>query len=204
MNGKPASVLDIRQPNGAFGIETEVGKAFRVRVENRLDEPSLVHWHGLTPPWRQDGVPNISSPPIAAGEAADFDFPLACDGTFFMHSHEGLQEQLLMSAPLIIRDPRAPGRQEIVVELADFSFKTPEEIYAALRKPGAAGGADAGGAGDKMADKPGMGKPAMKMEAPASLISTTSNMTRSSPTVAPSPIPRWCRSPPAAQFCCAS
>ena len=90
VNGKAASVLDIRQPGGALGVETEVGKAFRVRVENRLSEPSLIHWHGLTPPWRQDGVPNISSPPIPAGEDADFDFPLAFDGTFFMHSHQGL------------------------------------------------------------------------------------------------------------------
>jgi FtsP/CotA-like multicopper oxidase with cupredoxin domain len=161
VNGKPASVLDIRQPGGALGVDTEVGEAFRVRVENHLSEPSLIHWHGLTPPWRQDGVPNISSPPIAPGEAADFDFPLTFDGTFFMHSHEGLQKQLLMSAPLIIHGPHASDRQEIVVELADFSFRTPEEIYAKLRKPAAAT-ADAAGA-DKMAGMPGMGKAAMKM-----------------------------------------
>jgi FtsP/CotA-like multicopper oxidase with cupredoxin domain len=138
VNGKAASVLDIKQPSGAFGLETEVGKAFRVRVENRLAEPSLIHWHGLTPPWRQDGVPEVSSPPIAAGDSADYDFPLNFNGTFFMHSHQGLQEQLLMSAPLIIRPRAAPSRQEIVVELADFSFRTPEEIYAQLRKPAAA------------------------------------------------------------------
>ena len=168
VNGKAASVLDIRQPGGALGVETEVGKAFRVRVENRLSEPSLIHWHGLTPPWRQDGVPNISSPPIPAGEDADFDFPLAFDGTFFMHSHQGLQEQLLMSAPLIIHDPNAPRRQEIVVELADFSFRTPEEIYEDLRKPDATGGMDMSSGSGKMADMPGMddpgaGKPPMKM-----------------------------------------
>lgn len=139
VNGKAASVLDIRQPGGMLGVETEVGKAFRVRVENRLSEPSLIHWHGLKPPWRQDGVPGVSSPPIAAGESADFDFPLAFDGTFFMHSHQGLQEQLLMSAPLIIRDPRAPKQQEIIIELADFSFTPPEEIYAQLRKRAATG-----------------------------------------------------------------
>src|SRR5262245_27185182 len=57
VNGKPASVFGIRQPDGTAGIRTEVGKRFRVRVENRIDEPSLIHWHGLTPPWQQDGVP---------------------------------------------------------------------------------------------------------------------------------------------------
>ena len=57
VNGKPASMLGIRQPDGTFGITTDVDKPFRVRVENHIEEPSLIHWHGLTPPWRQDGVP---------------------------------------------------------------------------------------------------------------------------------------------------
>ena len=34
VNGKSASVYGIRQPDGTFGITTEVGKPFRVRVEN--------------------------------------------------------------------------------------------------------------------------------------------------------------------------
>src|SRR5271170_5461583 len=136
VNGKTASVYGIRQPNRTFGITTEVGKPFRVRVENGIDEPSLIHWHGLTPPWRQDGVPGISGPPIPAGGSADYDFPLRFGGTFWMHSHEGLQEQLLMSAPLIIHDGRdEPGQQEIVMMLHDFSFTPPEQIYAALKKP---------------------------------------------------------------------
>ena len=77
VNGKTASVFAIRQPGGAFGLVTEVGKPFRVRVENGIDEPSLIHWHGLTPPWRQDGVPGISGPPIPPGDSADYDFPVA-------------------------------------------------------------------------------------------------------------------------------
>src|SRR5882672_11867964 len=96
VNGKPASVYGIRQPDGTFGITTDVGKPFRVRVENGIDEPSLIHWHGLTPPWQQDGVPGISGPPIPPGGTADYDFPLRFGGTFWMHSHQGLQEQLLM------------------------------------------------------------------------------------------------------------
>ena len=135
VNGKAASVYGIRQPDGTFGLTTEVGKPFRVRVENGINEPSLIHWHGLTPPWLQDGVPGISGPPIPAGGSADYDFPLRFGGTFWMHSHQGLQEQLLMTAPLIIRDQRDRGdQQEVVVMLADFSFTPPEEIFANLKK----------------------------------------------------------------------
>jgi len=67
VNGKPASVLGIRQPDGTPGLTTEVGKQFRVRVENELDVPTLIHWHGLTPPWQQDVVPDISGPAIPPG-----------------------------------------------------------------------------------------------------------------------------------------
>jgi FtsP/CotA-like multicopper oxidase with cupredoxin domain len=135
VNGRPASVLGIRQPDGTFGITTDVGMPFRVRFENGIDEPSLVHWHGLAPPWQQDGVSGISGPPIAPGSSADYDFPLQFGGTFWMHSHQGLQEQLLMAAPLIIRDQRdRADQQEVVVMLADFSFTPPEQIFQGLKK----------------------------------------------------------------------
>ncbi|MGB8900317.1 MAG: multicopper oxidase domain-containing protein [Methylocella sp.] len=140
VNGKSASVFCIRQPDGTFGITTNIGKPFRVRVENHIDEPSLIHWHGLTPPWQQDGVPDISGPAIPPGGSAGYDFPLRRGGTYWMHSHYGFQEQLLLSAPLIIRDGgEISGEQDIVVELADFSFTLPEKIYADLqaRQPAA-------------------------------------------------------------------
>ena len=137
VNGKPASVLGVRQPDGTFGIRTEVGKRFRVRLENRIEEPSLIHWHGLTPPWRQDGVPGVSAPPIPPGGSADYDFPLRFGGTFWMHSHQGFQEQLLLAAPLIIRDQHdRPDQQEVIMMLADFSFTPPEQIFAELKKGG--------------------------------------------------------------------
>ena len=151
VNGKSASVFCVRQPDGIFGITTDVGKPFRVRVENHIDEPSLLHWHGLTPPWRQDGVPDISGPAIPPGGSADYDFPLRRGGTYWMHSHYGLQEQLLLSAPLIIRDgSENPSQQEVVVMLADFSFTPPEQIFAQLQAR-------------QIDAMPGMNMPAMEM-----------------------------------------
>src|ERR1700757_1087141 len=148
VNGKPASVLGIQRPDGIFGIRTQVGDRFRVRLENTLNEPSLIHWHGLTPPWQQDGVPGGSGPPIPPGGSADYDFPLRFGGTLWMHSHQGLQEQLLLAAPLTIRDQRdRPDQQEVIVMLADFSFTPPDQIFAGLKKgmnmaaPAARGGA---------------------------------------------------------------
>jgi FtsP/CotA-like multicopper oxidase with cupredoxin domain len=164
VNGKPASVFGIRQPDGAYGLITEVGKSFRVRVENNIDQPSLVHWHGLAPPWRQDGVPGVSGPPIPPGASADYDFPLRFGGTFWMHSHQGLQEQLLMAAPLIIHDQRdRADQQEVVVMLADFSFTPPEKIFEYLTNapmtgmPASAGAAK--GSMSKMGEASGAAAP---------------------------------------------
>jgi FtsP/CotA-like multicopper oxidase with cupredoxin domain len=161
VNGKLASVFGITQPDGTFGIRTRSGARFNVRVENRINEPSLIHWHGLTPPWQQDGVPEVSGPPIPPGGSADYDFPLRFGGTFWMHSHEGLQEQLQMAAPLIIADQRdRHDQQEVVLMLADFSFTPPEEILAGLKKNSdmpsmpKAGMDGSKGAGMSMAAKP--------------------------------------------------
>ena len=142
VNGKPASIMGIRQPDGTYGLTTTVNTPFRVRVENQLDVPSLIHWHGLTPPWQQDGVPGVSGPPIAAGGTADYDFPLPFGGTFWMHSHQGLQEQTLLSAPLIIHDGRDRNdQQDIVLMLYDFSFTPPDQIFAELKQKGSASAA---------------------------------------------------------------
>jgi FtsP/CotA-like multicopper oxidase with cupredoxin domain len=139
VNGKAASVLGIERDGGVEGLTTQVGDRFRVRVENELNEPSLVHWHGMTPPWRQDGVPFVSAPPIPPGGSADYDFPLTFGGTYWMHSHYGFQEQALMDAPLIILQPGSgEDRQDIVVTLNDFSFTPAKEIFASLRAPGKA------------------------------------------------------------------
>ncbi len=135
VNGKSASVYAIRQPDGTDGLITRVRRPFRVRVENEIGAPSLIHWHGLKPPWQQDGVPDVSGPPIPAGSFALYDFPLTFGGTFWMHSHQGLQEQQLLTAPLIIHDERdRKDQQEIVLMLSDFSFTPPEEIFESLKR----------------------------------------------------------------------
>ena len=137
VGGKAATRYGVAQSSGAFGLTLNEGEDLDVRLENALAEPSGLHWHGLTPPWRQDGVPFISGPPVAPGKSADFKFPARPTGTRWMHSHFGLQEQDLLAAPLIVREAAAikSGTQEVVILLQDFSWTTPEELFAGLRKP---------------------------------------------------------------------
>jgi FtsP/CotA-like multicopper oxidase with cupredoxin domain len=120
----------------APGLRFIKGNRFRVQLVNRLSEPTLIHWHGLTVPSAQDGVPGLSKDPIAGGATYDYDFPLVQSGTYWMHSHMNLgQTQRLMSAPLIIADPEDAARdeQEVVVLLNDFTFQDPDLILRGLQ-----------------------------------------------------------------------
>jgi FtsP/CotA-like multicopper oxidase with cupredoxin domain len=133
--GKPARVFGLIGPNGKPGITLSPGARFHVDLANEAGTSTIVHWHGQLPPWRQDGFPWPQTPPIPAGDTHSYDYaPIA--GTYWMHSHQGMQEQNLMTAPLIVRsaeDVRA-DRQEVVLMLHDFSFSPPEQLLARLTK----------------------------------------------------------------------
>jgi FtsP/CotA-like multicopper oxidase with cupredoxin domain len=154
VKGRAATVFGLIQPDGTHGLHALASDNFHIRLENRLDEETLIHWHGLTPPADQDGVPELSQSLLAPGAAHTYDFPLRQAGTNWMHAHHGLQEQRLLAAPLIVRDPAEAGADidEVVVLFHDFTFRDPEEVLAELRQGGhgaaAAVGVAAGAAMD--------------------------------------------------------
>ena len=133
VNGKAASVFGLQQADGSQGLRLRAGDAFNVLLRNETAESTIIHWHGLTPPWQSDGVGEAPLPLIAAGADRAFDFPVGKAGTHWMHAHT-LQEQALLAAPLIVADPNDDKRdeQEIVILLHDFSFSSPEELLAGL------------------------------------------------------------------------
>src|SRR5258707_783753 len=135
VNGKPARVFGLLGPNGNPGITLSPGERFHVDLVNQAATSTIIHWHGQLPPWTQDGFPWPQTPPIPADDTRSYDYaPIA--GTYWMHSHQGMQEQSLMTAPLIVHsaeDMRA-DRQEVVLMLHDFSFQTPDELLAGLTK----------------------------------------------------------------------
>ena len=139
INGKAASLMGLEQTGGKQGLSLLVKQPFDVLLENELAVPTAIHWHGLHPPNNQDGVPGLTQPAIAPKASYRYDFALKPSGTHWMHSHLGLQEAFLLSAPLIVHDPSDKGvdEQEIILFLGDFSFTPPTEIFAKLRKPAA-------------------------------------------------------------------
>ncbi len=133
VNGKAARVFGLIGTGGKSGITLAPGEAFRVDLLNTINDPTLIHWHGQMPPWLQDGFPWPQMPALPAGTTRSYDYqPIS--GTYWMHSHHGLQEQSLMTAPLIVHSAAEAreDRQEIVMMLHDFTFRAPLELLANL------------------------------------------------------------------------
>ena len=137
VNGKAAKVFGLLQPDGTHGLRLMAGEDFNVLLNNDVGAETLIHWHGLTPPWPMDGFPDMPAPLMKAGESRAYQFPLTTPGTHWMHAHT-LQEQSLLAAPLIVRtkEEASLDEQEVVILLHDFSFKAPEELLAGLSGKG--------------------------------------------------------------------
>ncbi|WP_181700840.1 multicopper oxidase family protein [Chthonobacter albigriseus] len=141
VNGRAATVHSLLGPDGRPGLTLDAGTDFDVVLRNGLSEETMIHWHGLTPPWDQDGVPGLPTPILGGGAERSYRFPVGVGGTHWMHAHT-LQEQNLLAAPLIVRtaEDRAADEQEVVVLLHDFSFTPAAELLARLQRGDRAAG----------------------------------------------------------------
>ena len=133
IDGKAATVYGLTNAAGKQGLILDPGQRFRVDLTNDLDVETIIHWHGQMPPNAQDGVPNLPMPPFKPAERRSYDFA-ANPGTHWMHSHIPVQEMKLLAAPLIVRSAEdvAADRQEVVMFLHDFSFRSAEEVLAGI------------------------------------------------------------------------
>ena len=111
----PGKVCDVWGYNGSMpGPTIEVNQGDRVRlvVENRLPEPTSVHWHGFEIPIEMDGGPGISQDAIPPGGRFVYEFTLHQHGTFFYHSHMAMQEMMGMLG-LFILHPQEPYQPRV-------------------------------------------------------------------------------------------
>jgi CopA family copper-resistance protein len=117
-------------------VRLREGEDVVLNVTNALDQDSSIHWHGLLLPYDMDGVPGISFDGIAPGETYRYRFRVRQNGTYWYHSHSGLQEQAGVYGPLVIdpagTDPVECDR-EFIVLLSDWTFEDPHRVLANLK-----------------------------------------------------------------------
>lgn len=135
--GRDARAMAVGGTVPAPLIEASVGDTLRVTFRNRMDVPSSVHWHGILLPSDQDGVPYLNSPPIEAGGSLTYEFPVVQSGTYWYHSHTGLQEQRGVYGPIVFRSGEKGGAAadaEHVVLLSDWTDEDPKTVLSNLKK----------------------------------------------------------------------
>ncbi len=79
------------------GPQIEVNRGDRVRVvlQNQMTQPTVIHFHGMTVPNRDDGVPYITQDPVMPGEYWTYEFTVRDGpGTYVYHSHFNSTEQV--------------------------------------------------------------------------------------------------------------
>ncbi|OUM05396.1 copper oxidase [Pseudomonas syringae] len=113
------------------------GDTVTLRVKNRLDETTSIHWHGIILPANMDGVPGLSFEGIAPDGLYVYRFKVRQHGTYWYHSHSGFQEQSGVYGPLVI-DAREPEpftyEREHVVMLSDWTDEDPAHVMQTLKK----------------------------------------------------------------------
>jgi FtsP/CotA-like multicopper oxidase with cupredoxin domain len=132
-------------------LRVQEGDVLSVELTNDLQEETTIHWHGVPVPNPVDGVPNVTQDPIASGSTFTYTFRAEPAGTYFYHSHVGLQLDRGLLGPLIIEesDPHVEYDREYVVIVDDYLSGEP-------RLPsdsnGGMGGGGMGGGGGMMGD----------------------------------------------------
>nr|WP_041353612.1 copper resistance system multicopper oxidase [Nitrosomonas eutropha] len=137
--GSPRIATTVNGSLPAPTLRWREGDTVTIRVKNRLKEATSIHWHGIILPFQMDGVPGISFTGIAPGETFTYRFKVEQSGTYWYHSHSGMQEATGVYGAIII-DPAQTDSiradREYVVQLSDWTDEDPMRVLAKLKMQG--------------------------------------------------------------------
>lgn len=133
--GKSKKAIAINGQIPAPTLHFTEGDTAVIHIHNHMTVPTSLHWHGVLVPNRFDGVPYLTSAPVMPGTSVTYRFPIKQNGTYWYHSHTGLQEQMGLYGAFIIDKKKnsefyrqtddLPGQ---VVILGDWTDTDPMEI----------------------------------------------------------------------------
>ena len=137
ITGRPRTALTVNDSLPGPLLRWREGDTVSLRVRNRLAQSTSIHWHGILLPANMDGVPGLSFAGIEPGGDYLYQFTLRQSGTYWYHSHSGLQEQAGVYGAIVI-EPREPeahqSQRDHVLLFSDWSDQPPEQLLATLKK----------------------------------------------------------------------
>ena len=112
------------------------GETAVIHVTNKMDVETSIHWHGILLPNFQDGVPYLTTPPIKPGQTHTFTFPLKHSGTYWYHSHTGLQEQRGIYGAIVIEPKKRKWNydHDLTLVLSDWTDENPKQVLRTLKR----------------------------------------------------------------------
>lgn len=135
--GNPRTALTINGSLPGPLLRWREGDTVTLRVRNRLKDSTSIHWHGILLPANMDGVPGLSFHGIEPGGVYVYQFKVRQHGTYWYHSHSGLQEQAGVYGPLVI-DAKEPEPfhydRDYVLMLSDWTDDDPASLLKTLKK----------------------------------------------------------------------
>ncbi|WP_443690750.1 copper resistance system multicopper oxidase [Pseudomonas sp.] len=137
ITGSPRTAMTINGSLPGPLLRWREGETVTLRVKNRLNQDTSIHWHGIILPANMDGVPGLSFHGIAPDGMYEYKFKVHQNGTYWYHSHSGLQEQAGVYGPIVI-DSKEPEpfqyNRDYVVMLTDWTDEDPSRVMAKLKK----------------------------------------------------------------------
>ena len=134
--GKDVTAMTINGGIPGPTLRFQEGKHAVIKVTNKMDVETSVHWHGLLLPNYMDGVPYLTTPTIRPGKTFIYDFPLIHSGTYWFHSHTGLQEQRGVYGSIIIepKEQILEYDHDLVLLLSDWNDDNPNHVMKNLKR----------------------------------------------------------------------
>ncbi len=135
LGGRLGNMITINGQMPGPLIRLKEGQVAKLNVINRLKTDTSIHWHGMILPYQMDGVPGLSFGGIAPGSNFNYEFEVNQNGSYWYHSHSGLQEQQGHLGPLIIEpaDGDIGADREHTILLSDWTFEDPHTVYRHLK-----------------------------------------------------------------------
>jgi FtsP/CotA-like multicopper oxidase with cupredoxin domain len=135
ITGRDVQAMTINESIPGPTLRFKEGDIAKIHVRNEMDVETSIHWHGILLPNLQDGVPYLTTPPIFPGTTYTYEFPIKHSGTYWYHSHTGLQEQRGVFGSIVI-EPEKSGLQtdlDHVVVISDWTDENPDEVLRTLK-----------------------------------------------------------------------
>ena len=137
ITGNPRTAMTINGGIPGPLLRWREGDTVTLRVRNKLKADTSIHWHGILLPANMDGVPGLSFHGIEPGGVYVYQFKVRQNGTYWYHSHSGLQEQSGVYGPLVI-DAKEPEPfqydRDYVVMLTDWTDEDAVGLMKTLKK----------------------------------------------------------------------